>query len=204
MTLDGALARVVQRSKVREQAAAERCDLCGLQIPQAHRHVLNTEDGHLMCACQACALLFERDAAALGHYRMVPQRRQSLDIEAYPHEVGVPVGLAFFVRQLDGHVVAYYPSPIGVTRWEVDEERWQRMVDVCPPAGELRPLVEAFLVDTARGANEHWLVGIDDCYRLAALIRQEWRGLSGGPTVWPAVTEFFQTLSGRKNKSLND
>jgi hypothetical protein len=158
--------------------------------------VLNTEDGNLLCACQACALLFERDAAALGHYRLVPQRRERLDIKTSPHEVGVPVGLAFFVRQLDGRIMAFYPSPIGMTQWEVDSERWERTVAACPPVASLRPLVEAFLVDTARGADEHWILGIDDCYRLAAVIRREWRGLSGGSTVWPAVAEFFRNLSG--------
>jgi hypothetical protein len=38
-------------------------------------------------------------------------------------------------------------------------------------------------------------VPIDDCYRLVALIRQEWRGLSGGTTVWPAVDRFFTELT---------
>jgi hypothetical protein len=58
----------------------------------------------------------------------------------------------------------------------------------------MAPAVQALLVDTARGADEHWLVPIDDCYRLVALIRREWRGLSGGSTVGPAVEAFFAGL----------
>jgi hypothetical protein len=202
VTVTSAFARVVQRSQERrdaQSATVEHCDLCALEIRPEHRHVLDTDSGSLLCACQACALLFERDAAALGHYRLVPRRRDRLDIETSPAEVGVPVGLAFFVRRIGGSVVAFYPSPIGMTQWEVDADRWERMVVACPPVARLRPEVEAFLVDTARGANEHWIVGIDDCYRLAAVIRREWRGLSGGSTVWPAVAEFFRALSNGRN-----
>jgi hypothetical protein len=51
------------------------------------------------------------------------------------------------------------------------------------------------LVNTTRDADEHWIVPIDDCYRLVAVIRREWRGLSGGSRVWPAIDGFFQALN---------
>jgi hypothetical protein len=54
--------------------------------------------------------------------------------------------------------------------------------------------VEALLVNTARGAAECWIVPIDDCYRLVALLRREWRGLSGGSRVWEEVRTFFAGL----------
>jgi hypothetical protein len=55
--------------------------------------------------------------------------------------------------------------------------------------------VEALLINTARGAREHWIVPIDSCYRLVAVVRREWSGLSGGGTVWPAVEAFFAALT---------
>jgi hypothetical protein len=39
-------------------------------------------------------------------------------------------------------------------------------------------------------------VPIDVCYRLVAVIKREWQGLSGGGTVWPAIEEFFAELAG--------
>jgi hypothetical protein len=46
-------------------------------------------------------------------------------------------------------------------------------------------------VNRARGAHEHFLVPIEDCYRLVALIRTHWRGLSGGSEVWDEIERFF-------------
>jgi hypothetical protein len=37
-------------------------------------------------------------------------------------------------------------------------------------------------------------VPVEDCHRLAAIVRHEWRGLSGGGTVWVAIEEFFGAL----------
>jgi hypothetical protein len=59
----------------------------------------------------------------------------------------------------------------------------------------MTPHVEAVLLNSARGARDCWLVPIDDCYRLVAVIRQHWKGLSGGRDVWPAVGEFFAGLA---------
>jgi hypothetical protein len=52
--------------------------------------------------------------------------------------------------------------------------------------------VEALLVNRARGTRQHFLVPIDDCYRLAGLIRTRWRGLSGGEEVWKEIDRFFE------------
>ena len=56
---------------------------------------------------------------------------------------------------------------------------------------QLEPDVEALLVNRARGAREHWLVPIDDCYGLVGLIRTRWRGLTGGKEVWEEIGRFF-------------
>jgi hypothetical protein len=111
--------------------------------------------------------------------------------------LGIPVGLAFFVRGPDGVVVAHYPSPMGATRWEVDPQAWQRVVTACPTLADLAPEVEALLVNTARGAEQRWLVPIDECYRLVAVVKTYWRGLSGGGQVWTEIEAFFDGLGRR-------
>jgi hypothetical protein len=191
--MTGALQRVVGRPPRQTTEAVERCDLCGLGIPERHRHVLDREQADLLCTCQACTLLFTREAAGRGHYRLVPDTRVRLaDV---PSDLGVPVGLAFVVPHEDGQVVAHYPSPMGTTQHTVEPATWAAVVARCPELAGMAPEVQALLVNTARGAREHWLVPIDDCYRLVAVVRREWRGLSGGSRVWPEIAQFFDRLA---------
>ncbi|GAC1399585.1 MAG: hypothetical protein NVSMB65_17620 [Chloroflexota bacterium] len=41
----------------------EHCDLCGAAVAREHRHILNVATRELLCACRACAVLFDRAAA---------------------------------------------------------------------------------------------------------------------------------------------
>ncbi|GAA3785070.1 DUF5947 family protein [Streptomyces chiangmaiensis] len=189
----GALARVI-RSAAERRTDAERCDLCGADIPSEHRHLLGTSGEEVLCACRPCSLLFAEAGASEGRYRLVPRRRVRLP-PVGTRALGVPVGLAFFVRRADGTVTAHYPSPAGATRWEADPVAWRDVVADCPPLATLEPDMEALLVNTARSAQEHWITPIDDCFRVVAAVRREWRGLSGGSRVWPAVDQFFAELT---------
>lgn len=199
--MTAALQRVIARSTARPAAIEDHCDMCSVPVPDNHRHVLDEQRDELLCACQACTLLFQRDAAGRGHYRLVPDRRVRLP-ELSPSELGVPVGLAFFVRRQDGSIAAHYPSPMGATRWDVEAGTWQRMEQHCPALRDLVPGVQALLLNTARGAKEHWIVPIDDCFRLVAIVRREWKGLSGGSEVWPAIEHFFAGLDRRPGSPL--
>ncbi|MFI7241829.1 DUF5947 family protein [Streptomyces qinglanensis] len=195
----GALARVIRDAAdpatgpaVRPDA--ERCDLCGAPAPGDHRHLLDTAGEQVLCACRPCSVLFVREAASEGHYRLIPHRRTRL--EPVPTAaLGVPVGLAFFVPRTDGSVRAHYPSPAGATRWELDPEAWRGAVASCPELETLAAEVEALLVNTVQGREQHWIVPIDDCYRMVAVVRREWRGLSGGSRVWPEIDRFFAELT---------
>ncbi|MFB7596542.1 DUF5947 family protein [Streptomyces sp. NPDC056160] len=195
----GTLARLIRGAADARTGAEECCDLCGAVVAEDHRHLLDTgTDGgaELMCACRACSLLFADDAAGGGHYRLVPSRRLRLS-PVDTAALGAPVGLAFFVVRQDGTPTGHWPSPAGATRWEADPGAWRRLVDGCPPLATLQPGVEALLVHTARGAEHHWIVPVDDCFRLVAVVRREWRGLSGGDRVWGAVDDFFAQLAQR-------
>jgi len=57
--------------------------------------------------------------------------------------------------------------------------------------------VEALLVNRVRGAREHFLVPMAECYSLVGLIRMHWRGLSGGREVWEEIGRFFEELRKR-------
>ncbi|GAA2453830.1 DUF5947 family protein [Actinomadura vinacea] len=195
----GALERAIRRASAGDAAVPERCGLCDAPIGGAHAHLLDERDDDLLCACRACALLFEREAAGRGHYRLVPDRRIRL-AGVRTADLGVPVGLAFFTVRPDGTVVARYPSPMGATEWSVDPAVWTAATAGCAELGSMRPAVEALLVSTVRNgrvrnADEQWLVPIDDCYRLVAVIKRSWTGLSGGRRVWDGVQAFFTGLA---------
>jgi hypothetical protein len=192
----GALERVIRRAGTRRRDAQEHCDLCSEPVPEEHRHLIDTDSDEVLCACRACSLLFDRDVASNGHYRLLPERRQRL-AGVDPRGLGVPVGLAFFVRQPDSAVLAHYPSPGGATQWEIDAEAWQTVVRACAELAALVPRVEALLVNTTGDRREAWLVPVDDCYRLVAIVRREWAGLTGGDRVGPEIERFFDELGRR-------
>jgi Family of unknown function (DUF5947) len=206
-----ALERVIRRAAARQQpastgaddgrathgsartAAVQRCQLCLAPVTDRHAHLLDTDAGELLCACHACTILFNRRQASRGHYRLVPSRRVRLS-GLSPRTLGVPVGLAFFVRRADNQVTAHYPSPAGATRWEIDPGAWERARAACSALMDIEPDVEAVLVHSTRGRNETWLVPIDECYRLVAIVRQHWQGMSGGDRVWKEIDAFFAAL----------
>jgi hypothetical protein len=189
----GALARAVLRGRSAPASAEERCDLCGLAIAEPHRHLLDTAAQELLCACAACAVLFDRGDADDARYRLVPQHRRAL-AGLDPRLLGVPVGLAFFTVRRDGAVFAHYPSPAGATRWEVEGRAWRRFIASEPALASMQPEVEALLVRAAGGAAQAWVVPVDDCFRLAGLVRERWQGLMGGDAVRQGVERFFEEL----------
>ncbi|MYZ10472.1 hypothetical protein GT028_24380 [Streptomyces sp. SID2999] len=193
--MSGALARLI-RSGPAGAARPETCELCAAPVAEEHAHLFEAAADDVRCVCGPCSVLFAEQGSGGGRYRLVPRRRVRLapvDTAA----LGVPVGLVFFVPRADGTVTAQGPSPAGAMRWEVDADAWRELAAACPPLASVVPDVEALLVNTVRGQDEHWIVPVDDCFRMVALVRAEWQGLSGGGRVWPAVERFFAELTER-------
>jgi hypothetical protein len=184
------------------EAPAEACELCNTPLPTEHGHLLDLDTRELACACRACALLFDRSAAAGGNLRLVPDRRLRLDDFVMADELWerlrIPVDMAFFfASSRAGRVMAYYPSPLGPTESHLTFEAWQELERANPVLGTMEADVEALLVNRARGARRQWLVPIEDPYRLVAVIRTTWRGLTGGTEVWKRLDAFFADLDRR-------
>jgi hypothetical protein len=189
----------VARAGARREAE-ERCDLCAEPIPPEHRHLVDLETRELMCACRACSILFDRGAAGGAHFRLVPDRRLRLEgfrmDEATWAGLQIPVAMAFFFRNSRaGRVMAFYPSPAGPTESRLELDAWDELERQNPVLAKIEPDVEALLVNRARDAHDHYVVPIDDCYRLVALIRTHWRGFTGGSEVWDEIRGFFAALN---------
>jgi hypothetical protein len=194
-----------QGAEARQPATDERCELCSEPIGARHRHLLDLSSRQLLCACRACSLLFDRPAAGGDRYRLVPERRVPLDgfrlDDPLWDALRIPVDMAFFFHHSGaGRVVAYYPSPMGATESLLDLADWRHLADENPVLAEMEPDVEALLVNRARGAREHWLVGLDDCYALVGLMRTRWKGLGGGRQVWQEIDRFFAGLRDDERK----
>ncbi|MCP9491713.1 MAG: DUF5947 family protein [Solirubrobacteraceae bacterium MAG38_C4-C5] len=184
-------------------AEVEVCDLCGAPVPPLHRHLVDLQTRRMMCACQACKILFDSDAAGGGHLRLVPDRRRELT-EFVLDDAGwaalqIPVDMAFFFFNTPAQrVIALYPSPAGPTESQLRLEAWAELEVANPVLDELTPDVEALLINRAGDKREHWLVPIDDCYQLTGLIRTHWSGLSGGDEVQQQIDGFFDQLRSRR------
>jgi hypothetical protein len=86
---------------------------------------------------------------------------------------------------------------MGATESRLEIDAWGEIEAANPVLAGMASDVEALLVDRSRGARRQWLVPIEDCYRLVAVIRTSWRGLSGGKEVWVEIEHFFEELEGR-------
>ena len=189
-------------AKEAAEAAQEHCDLCSEPILPEHRHLLEVSTRQIMCACRPCSILFDSEAASEGRYRLIPDRHLFLEdfemSDVQWESLRVPVDMAFFFHStLAEKVVAFYPSPMGPTESLLKLSAWEELETHNPVLKGMKRDVEALLVNRVRGTREHFLVPIDECYRLVGLIRMHWRGLSGGREVWEEIEQFFEELRKR-------
>ena len=191
-----------QGQAARERAVQEFCDLCGVPVPSEHRHLLEVSSREIRCVCRACSILFDKEAASEGRYRLIPDRRLYLEgfemSDAQWESLRVPVDMAFFFHSAPAErVVAFYPSPMGPTESLLKLSTWEELEGSNPVLEGMERDVEALLVNRVRGAREHFLVPVDECYGLVGLIRMRWKGLSGGREVWEEIDRFFEGLRKR-------
>jgi len=195
----------VLRSFVRQQEPKERCELCGAGVAAEHQHLIEPVARKLVCACDACALLF--DSGRGTKYKRVPRQIRLLTAfhlsDAEWDALSIPIGMAFFLESsVEKRVLAFYPSPAGATESMLSLAAWEDIVRNNPVLAGLEPDVEALLVNRLNHtrdaqASEYYAVPVDKCYELVGLIRMHWRGLSGGPEVWKQIRAFFDELKRR-------
>lgn len=192
----------VLRQFARKPRAAERCELCSVEIASEHPHLIDPVARKLACSCDACALLFSGRAGA--KFKRVPRQIRLLAgfrmTDAQWESLMIPINMAFFFHSSpEGRVVAMYPSPAGATESLLSLEAWSEIERENPELQKMEPDVEALLVNRighSRGYTqaEYYLLPIDQCFKLVGLIRSQWRGFSGGTEVWQQIAEFFAGL----------
>lgn len=193
------------RHFIRERGPVEHCELCSAELAVEHQHLIDPLNRKLLCACEACAILFSGQSAA--KYRRVPRRILSLKnlqiTDAKWEALMIPINMAFFFySEPQKKVVALYPSPAGATESLLPLDAWEDIVTDNPILKSMEPDVEALLVSRVdrmhdRSSAEYYIAPIDECYKLVGLIRANWRGFSGGTEVWEQIARFFEGLKRR-------
>jgi Family of unknown function (DUF5947) len=202
-TTDPAFATL--RQFARSKRPLERCELCSPGLAQEHPHLVEVALRQIVCACEACATLF--DGMAGGKYKRVSRRAQLLAdfqmTDGQWESLLIPINMAFFFRSsTEDRTVTLYPSPAGAVESLLPLDAWTEIVQENVVLRELRSDIEALLVNRVGHAHElsraeYYIAPIDDCYRLVGLIRANWKGLSGGSEVWVEIGRFFSGLRSR-------
>lgn len=202
---------MLRQFALRKPEAMEHCELCHATLHGEHPHLLEPAPRRIVCACDACAMLFSSRADA--KYKRVPRDIRRLAkfqiTDAQWNALMIPINLAFFFKSgADSRVKVFYPSPAGATESLLPLEAWASIAETSPALRNLEPDVEALLVNRVgevRGAApaEYYIAPIDACYRLVGLIRLHWRGLSGGTEVWQQIGGFFADLRA-KSQTVTD
>ena len=194
--------RQFTRSRSAASRSVEHCELCSAGLHHDHPHLVELATRQILCACDACALLF--DGLEKSKYRRVSRSSQYLPnfemTDGQWESLMIPINMAFLFRSsLENRIVALYPSPAGAVESLLPLDAWTEIEENNPTLHQLKPDVEALLVNRVGHAHgtrdaEYYIAPIDECYKLVGLIRTNWKGLSGSAEVWTEVGRFFTEL----------
>jgi hypothetical protein len=195
------------RQFVRAKEPLERCELCSLALGPLHSHLLQPSTRQLICACEACAVLFS-DARDAKFKRIPRDVRYLADFHLTDGEwesLIIPISMAFFFYSTpEQKVVALYPSPAGATESLLRLESWDQIAQNNPVLQSMLPDVEALLVNRVGSERQYYVAPMDECFNLVGLIRMKWRGLSGGAEVWQELRLFFDALRTKATDKTNE
>ena len=124
--------------------------MCSQELAPAHQHLLEPVSRKLLCACDACAILFSSQGQT--KYKRVPRRIRFLAefrmTDSQWDGLMMPINMAFFFKSTpQGRVVAMYPSPAGATESLLSFDTWDEIALENPVLQEMEADVEALLVN---------------------------------------------------------
>jgi hypothetical protein len=193
------------RGSRRSASRVERCELCGAELIHDHPHLVELASRRILCACDACALLF--DGTQRSKFKRVSRNIRFLPefemTDAEWNNLAIPINLAFFFHSsIEGRMVALYPSPAGAVESLLPLDSWNAIVEKNRVLGRLQSDIEALLINRIDRGEEripaqYYIAPIDECYKLVGILRSHWKGLSGGAEVWEEIDHFFADLGAR-------
>jgi hypothetical protein len=197
--------RQFTRARTSGSRATEFCELCSGGLGHDHPHLVEIASRQILCACDACALLF--DGLEKSKYKRVSRSPQFLTnfemTDGQWESLLIPINMAFlFHSSLENRMIALYPSPAGAVESLLPLDAWTDIASNNPVLHPLRSDIEALLVNRVGHAHgltraEYYIAPIDECYKLVGLIRTNWKGFSGGTEVWTEIGRFFAELKSK-------
>lgn len=186
----------IERLTAKQSRDHERCDLCGQSLVTGHEHLFDVDTRRLRCSCVACSILFDAPKAKTRRVRRVAARLDGFRLDdAQWRALTVPVGLAFLSSSSTrSEVIASYPGPAGVMEAVVSRAAWEALVTANPTLAEMEPDTQALLIHRLSAVPIYHIVSIDECFRLTAIIRERWQGMTGGTGPLRAIEEFLRGL----------
>ena len=113
----------------------------------------------------------------------------------------IPIGIAFLFRNSTlNRVMALYPSPAGPVESLLMLDAWDEIAGINPEVLKMESDVEGLLVYRVGTARQHYIIPIDECFKLIGIIRMKWKGLSGGMQVWQEIGNFLEHLKARVSR----
>ena len=184
------------RNLARRRSPEESCELCGAAVSKNHAHLVEIEQRRIMCACAACAILFNENTR---RFRRIPSQvwtiPQGRITDAHWSALGIPINLAFLFRSSpNGQLIAQYPSPGGGIESVPPQDVWPQMLADEPRLEHLENDVQALLVNRLTEPYEYLIAPIDRCFELIGLVRLHWQGFTGGTKLQKEVRTFFDRL----------
>jgi hypothetical protein len=177
--------------------AEEACEFCAAKLSEQHRHLLDISRRTTICACDLCTFRFENPIN--GRFKLIPQDTSFLPdfrlTGVQWENLGLPVNVVFiYYDRLTQRPVAKYPGPNGAAEAPMTVADWQSILAGNPGLEDLKPDVEALLLDRSGETPGYFRVPIDVCFELVRLTRRNWRGFAGGDRVWLEIETFFARL----------
>ncbi len=169
----------------------EGCELCGASIGLDHPHLFDRSKRRTLCVCSACFTTPAQERLKKPPHVFRPLSDVEID-DAEWAALDIPVGLAFLLRSsIETGVAAVYPGPGGVMGSRPDVAAWDAIVERNPSLNALEPDVEALFVNRLWNRRAYFLVSIDHCFALSALIRAHWRGILGGSEALEKLDDYI-------------
>lgn len=193
---------MLQQMLQKRPPAGERCDFCATPLSPEHSHLIELAERRILCSCRPCYIVFEPEGAAQGKYRAIPTRYREISefgiTDGQWDALQIPIGLAFFFyNSLEKRMVAFYPSPAGATESLLPLDTWDEIIAQYAAFGQLKPDVEAVLIQRTRETSRAFVVPIDSAYELVGLIRTSWKGFDGGEDAHRKIAGYFDKLHER-------
>jgi len=181
-------------ARTRRRQEMKHCDVCGLPAESHTSYLVHPASRRLILCCDNCS----RNLLAGGSrkYRPVPSRVECLPefsmTDAQWNSLNLPIHLAFFYYSTpDRGVWLVYPDSSGPNETRLPPAKWEELAAANGILRQFQPDVEGLLINRVGRIRRYFRAPIDECFKLTAIVRDNWTGVTGGVDLWRKIEWCF-------------